>query len=91
MTKLVKLLFASLSAINVGKIRDLSDLEVLCDLAVRSLDELIDFQQYPVKAAEPSPLRARRSLGIGYIGLAHYLAKNGEHYYGDSGCMEVSS
>ena len=68
-----------LSAINVGKIRDLSDLEVLCDLAVRSLDELIDFQQYPVRAAEPAT-KARRSLGIGYIGLAHYLAKQGVSY-----------
>jgi ribonucleoside-diphosphate reductase alpha chain len=68
-----------LSAINVGKIRDLEDLEVLCDLSVRSLDELIDFQGYPVKAAEIAT-RARRSLGIGFIGLAHYLAKNGEHY-----------
>ena len=76
-----------LSAINVGKIRDLSDLEVLCDLAVRSLDELIDFQQYPVNAAAIAT-RARRSLGIGYIGLAHYLAKNGEHY-GDKGAWKL--
>jgi len=68
-----------LSAINVGKIRDLEDLDVLCDLAVRSLDELIDFQGYPVRAAEIAT-RARRSLGIGYIGLAHYLAKNGYRY-----------
>ena len=68
-----------LSAINVGKIRDLEDLDVLCDLAVRSLDELIDFQGYPVRAAEIAT-RARRSLGIGYIGLAHYLAKNGYKY-----------
>ena len=68
-----------LSAINVGKIRDLEDFQVLCDLAVRSLDELIDFQGYPVKAAELAT-RARRSLGVGYIGLAHYLAKHGEHY-----------
>ena len=68
-----------LSAVNVGKIRDLEDLQVLCDLAVRSLDELIDFQGYPVKAAEIAT-RARRSLGVGYIGLAHYLAKHGEHY-----------
>ncbi len=68
-----------LSAINVGKIRDNEDLEVLCDLAVRSLDELIDFQGYPVKAAEIAT-RARRSLGVGYIGLAHYLAKHGERY-----------
>ena len=68
-----------LSAINIGKIRDLEDLQVLCDLAVRSLDELIDFQGYPIRAAEIAT-RARRSLGIGYIGLAHYLAKNGVSY-----------
>ena len=68
-----------LSAINIGKIKNNEDLEVLCDLAVRSLDELIDFQGYPVRAAEIAT-RARRSLGVGYIGLAHYLAKHGEHY-----------
>jgi ribonucleoside-diphosphate reductase alpha chain len=68
-----------LSAINVGKIHKLDDLEELCDLSVRGLEELIDYQQYPVKAARLSTLN-RRSLGIGYIGLAHYLAKQGEHY-----------
>ena len=68
-----------LSAINIGKIRDLTDLEVLCDLAVRSLDELIDFQGYPVRAAEIAT-KARRSLGVGFIGLAHYLAKQGQKY-----------
>jgi len=68
-----------LSAINIGKIRDISDFEVLCDLSVRSLDELIDFQQYPVRAAEVAT-KARRSLGVGFIGLAHYLAKQGLKY-----------
>ena len=68
-----------LSAINVGKISKLDELENLCDLAVRGLEELIDYQDYPVSAARRSTL-ARRSLGIGFIGLAHYLAKNGEHY-----------
>lgn len=63
-----------LSAINIGKINYLEDLQELCDLAVRSLDEIIDHQDYPVRAAEIST-KARRSLGIGYIGLAHYLAK----------------
>ena len=68
-----------LSAINIGKIRDLDELEDLCDLAVRGLDELIDYQDYPVKAAEIAT-KARRSLGIGFIGLAHYLAKHGHNY-----------
>ena len=76
-----------LSAINIGKIRDLSDLESLCDLTVRSLDELIDFQRYPVRAAEIAT-KARRSLGVGYIGLAHYLAKNGFDY-GDEGAWKL--
>ena len=68
-----------LSAINVGKINQLEELENLCSLAVRSLDEIIDYQRYPVKAAEIST-KARRSLGVGYIGLAHYLAKNQVKY-----------
>jgi len=71
-----------LSAINVGKLKSNDELESLCDLAVRSLDELIDFQGYPVRAAEIST-KARRSLGVGFIGLAHYLAKHG-HNYNDS-------
>ncbi len=68
-----------LSAINVGKIQSDKELEDLCDLAVRGLEELIDYQEYPVSAAEIST-KARRSLGIGYIGLAHYLAKLGFNY-----------
>ena len=64
-----------LSAINVGTIKSLDDLEELCELAVRALEEIIDYQRYPIKAAEIST-KARRSLGVGYIGLAHYLAKN---------------
>ena len=68
-----------LSAINVGKLRNLDELEELCDLAVRGLEELIDYQSYPVEAAQVSTL-ARRSLGIGFIGLAHYLAKAGVKY-----------
>jgi len=68
-----------LSAINVGVIKSLDDLEELCDLAVRALEEIIDYQRYPIKAAEIST-KARRSLGIGYIGLAHYLAKNKVNY-----------
>ena len=68
-----------LSAINVGKVKSDEELENLCDLAVRGLEELIDYQEYPVKAAERAT-KARRSLGIGFIGLAHYLAKLGFKY-----------
>jgi len=68
-----------LSAINVGVIKELDDLEDLCELAVRALEEIIDYQNYPIKAAEIST-KARRSLGVGYIGLAHYLAKNKVNY-----------
>ena len=68
-----------LSAVNVGKIHKLDDMEEVCDLAVRGLEELIDYQQYPVKAAERST-KYRRSLGVGFIGLAHYLARQGFYY-----------
>ena len=68
-----------LSAVNVGKIRSDDELEDLCDLSVRGLEELIDYQEYPVKAAEVAT-KSRRSLGVGFIGLAHYLAKLGFDY-----------
>jgi len=68
-----------LSAINIGKIRNLDEMEELCDLSVRGLEELIDYQDYPVAAAEIAT-KARRSLGVGFIGLAHYLAKNNVKY-----------
>ena len=68
-----------LSAINLGLIKEKDELEELCDLSVRALDEIIDYQEFPVEAAKKST-EARRSLGIGYIGLAHYLAKNKVKY-----------
>jgi len=68
-----------LSAVNVGKINSDKELEDLCELSVRGLEELIDYQEYPVRAAEDAT-KARRSLGIGFIGLAHYLAKLGYNY-----------
>jgi len=77
-----------LSAINVGKINRLDELEDLCDLSVRGLEELIDYQGYPVKAAENST-KKRRSLGVGFIGLAHYLAKNNV-YYDDQNAWELT-
>ena len=75
-----------LSAINVGILKE-GEMEGLCDLAVRGLEELIDHQEYPVVAAEVSTL-SRRSLGVGYIGLAHYLAKH-KVKYGDPDALKI--
>ena len=67
-----------LSAINVIIVKE-EEMEELCDLAVRGLEELIDYQEYPVEAARLSTVN-RRSLGINYIELAHFLAKNKVKY-----------
>jgi ribonucleotide reductase alpha subunit len=68
-----------LSALNVGSLKSEKELEEHCDIIVRQLDELIDIQEYPVKAAELSA-RKYRPLGVGIIGLAHYLARNSVKY-----------
>ena len=69
----------TLGAVNLGELEELDDLENLTDLLVRGLNEILDFQDYPVAAAEVSTL-ARRPLGIGVINFAYYLAKNGLKY-----------
>jgi hypothetical protein len=75
----------TLSAINWGLIKDPSDFEKPCDLAVRALDELLDYQEYPILAAQISTMN-RRPLGVGIINLAYWLAKNDltyQHINGD--------
>ncbi|MEI6859396.1 MAG: class 1a ribonucleoside-diphosphate reductase subunit alpha [Shewanella sp.] len=69
----------TLSALNLGAIKDLSELEPLADLAVRALDSLLDYQNYPIIAAHQSSMN-RRTLGIGVINFANYLAKEGVRY-----------
>jgi len=69
----------TLSAFNLGAIDSLDELEGLADLAVRALDSLLDYQDYPIPAAKNASL-ARRTLGIGVINYAYYLAKNGLYY-----------
>jgi ribonucleoside-diphosphate reductase alpha chain len=69
----------TLAAINWGKIRDPNDFERPCRLAVRALDELLDYQDYPVLAAKGSTM-ARRPLGVGIINLAYWLARNDISY-----------
>ncbi|AKC60630.1 class 1a ribonucleoside-diphosphate reductase subunit alpha [Blochmannia endosymbiont of Camponotus (Colobopsis) obliquus] len=69
----------TLSAFNLGAIEHLDDLSTLANLAVRALDALLDYQNYPVPAAKHSAIK-RRSLGIGVINYAYYLAKHGMRY-----------
>lgn len=69
----------TLSAFNLGAIDSLDELEGLADLAVRALDCLLDYQDYPLAAAKSASM-ARRTLGIGVINYAYYLAKNGLYY-----------
>ena len=69
----------TLSAINWGNVKEPKDFERICDLAVRGLDELLSYQNYPVIAAELSTMN-RRPLGIGIINFAYFLAKNDMSY-----------
>lgn len=69
----------TLSAVNLGKVDNVSDIEEPAELIVRALDALLDYQDYPVKAAENGSMR-RRTLGVGVINYAYYLAKNGVRY-----------
>ena len=69
----------TLAAINWGNIKKPEDFEKPCELAVRALDELLDYQEYPVLAAELST-KNRRPLGVGIINFAYWLAKHGTTY-----------
>ena len=73
----------TLSAFNLGALNSLDELEELADLTVRALDALLDYQDYPVEAARTATMN-RRTLGIGVINYAYYLAKNGVRYSDDS-------
>ena len=74
----------TLSAVNLGALESLDELEDITDIIVRSLDSLLDYQDYPLKAAEIAS-NNRRTLGIGVTNLAYYLAKNGAKYSDGSG------
>lgn len=74
----------TLSAFNLGALESLDELEHLSDLIVRALDALLDYQDYPIKAAKIATMN-RRTLGVGVINYAYYLAKNGARYSDGSG------
>ncbi|MCF6777688.1 ribonucleoside-diphosphate reductase subunit alpha [Thiotrichales bacterium 19X7-9] len=69
----------TLSAFNLGKIEKLDELEPLAHLITRALDNLLDYQNYPLIGAEIGA-KSRRSLGVGVINFAYYLAKNNVRY-----------
>ena len=69
----------TLSAINWGNIKTPQDFAKPCELAVRGLDALLTYQNYPVKAAERAT-EGRRPLGVGIINLAYWMAKNDMTY-----------
>lgn len=69
----------TLSAFNLGAIDNFEDLSELATLAVRALDALFDYQNYPIPAAKHSAM-GRRTLGVGVINFAYYLAKHGVRY-----------
>lgn len=73
----------TLSAVNLGKVEKLTDIEEPAELIVRALDALLDYQDYPVIAAKNSSMQ-RRTLGVGVINYAYYLAKNGTRYSDES-------
>lgn len=74
-----RIALCTLSAINWGNIKDPKDFEKPCTLAIRGLDALLSYQNYPVRAAELST-RDFRPLGVGIINLAYWLAKNDLSY-----------
>lgn len=78
----------TLSAINLGMLNSLDELEDLSTLVVRALDALLDYQDYPVLAAKNSTM-ARRPLGVGVINFAYYLAKNNVKY-SDAGALPLT-
>ncbi len=74
----------TLSAVNLGALENLDELKDITEIIVRALDSLLDYQDYPIKAAEIAS-KSRRTLGIGVTNLAYYLAKNKAKYSDGSG------
>jgi ribonucleoside-diphosphate reductase alpha chain len=69
----------TLAAINWGKIKTPADFARPAELIVRALDQLLDYQDYPIIAAEQSTMN-RRPLGVGIINLAYWMAKHDMTY-----------
>jgi len=74
-----RIALCTLSAINWGNVKSPHDFEKMCRLAVRGLDALLSYQNYPILAAQLAT-EEFRPLGIGIINFAYFLAKNDVSY-----------
>jgi ribonucleoside-diphosphate reductase alpha chain len=92
----------TLSAYNLGKIPAFNAddpeetrqatlwFEKRARLVVRFLDNLLTYQEYPVKAARKSTM-LYRPLGVGVINYAYLLAKHGVQYSNDTALKLTNS
>jgi ribonucleoside-diphosphate reductase alpha chain len=74
-----RIALCTLSAINWGNVKSPHDFEKMCRLAVRGLDALLSYQNYPILAAQLAT-EEFRPLGVGIINFAYFLAKNDVSY-----------
>ena len=77
--ELGRIALCTLSAVNWGNVKEPKDFEKACTLAVRGLDALLSYQNYPVRAAELAT-EEFRPLCVGIINFAYFLAKRDLSY-----------
>lgn len=65
----------NLASINVAKVHTQKDIDDVFPIALRVLDNVITLNFYPIKESEITAQKYR-SIGLGFLGLAEYLACN---------------
>lgn len=78
----------SLAGINVDRIENDEQYEKAMYFALKMIDKTIDLSEYPLPHLGQTA-KARRSAGVGIIGLAHYLAQRGLSYSSQEGLDEI--
>ncbi len=69
----------NLASINIAKVNDEKLSAKVFPVMMRTLDNVIDLNYYPIKEAQKTALKYR-SVGVGYLGLAEYLATHQLNY-----------
>ncbi len=67
------LVVCNLASINIAKVYEEKMIKKVFPVIMRILDNVITLNFYPIKEAERTAMRYR-SVGVGYLGLAEYLA-----------------